>query len=312
MLWNRKRFKQKAKKAFLKNYVYVVAVCFLVAFIGGEGSNSVKLITHYDSTKEQAATTFEQIKRYSDRDTIEAWFDNFDFFQQHKGKADDEILVSVSEDLSSNSTIFLRIYEAIRGTTNGNPEYIGVYIAAGSIVLLLFAIFVGNILIVGKRRFFLENRIEKDYQTPIRTILYSFKKELYVNTAKIMFFRDMFLFFWMFTIIGGIIKFYEYKAIPYILAGNTQLTRQEIFRLSKSMMKGYKWKFFILDLSFILWNILEAVTLGLVGILFVRPYQAATNAEAYIAIRNEAVALKKPYYECLKNPLFDENVKEYL
>ena len=47
------------------------------------------------------------------------------------------------------------------------------------------------------------------------------------------------------------------------------------------MMKGNKWRAFILDLSFILWDFLSCVTLGLVGTFWVAPYKLLTNAALY-------------------------------
>ena len=37
----------------------------------------------------------------------------------------------------------------------------------------------------------------------------------------------------------------------------------------------------MLDLSFLGWHLLSAVTLGLVGIFYVFPYMSATDAELY-------------------------------
>ena len=43
--------------------------------------------------------------------------------------------------------------------------------------------------------------------------------------------------------------------IPYILAENPKIQRKKAFKLSKEMMKGNKWKTFILDLSFLGWDL---------------------------------------------------------
>jgi uncharacterized membrane protein len=61
-----------------------------------------------------------------------------------------------------------------------------------------------------------------------------------------------------------------------------------------------------MDLTFAGWKLLQILTLGVAGIFFVVPYTSAARTEAYIAISNEAIALKKPYSECIKNPLFKE------
>ena len=69
--------------------------------------------------------------------------------------------------------------------------------------------------------------------------------------------------------------------IPYLLAENPNLTGEEAFALSKQMMNGQKWNAFVLDLSFIGWNILSGFTLGILSALYVQPYKNFTNAALY-------------------------------
>lgn len=73
--------------------------------------------------------------------------------------------------------------------------------------------------------------------------------------------------------------------IPYLLAENPSIKRKEAFQLSKQMMKGNKWKTFILDISFFGWYLLSVLTFGLLSILYVNPYNAATNAELYAELK---------------------------
>ena len=49
-------------------------------------------------------------------------------------------------------------------------------------------------------------------------------------------------------------------------------------------MTGNKWKAFVLDLSFIGWQLLSICTLGLLSIFYVNPYKFSTNAALYEAI----------------------------
>ena len=67
------------------------------------------------------------------------------------------------------------------------------------------------------------------------------------------------------------------------------------------MMRGNKWKTFILDLSFLGWNILSIFTFGLLNILYVNPYKAFTLAELYMVLRNQAITDKYEYYENLND-----------
>ena len=89
--------------------------------------------------------------------------------------------------------------------------------------------------------------------------------------------------------------------IPYILAENPKIKKKEAFKLSKEMMKKNKWKAFLLDASFILWNILSFFTFGLLNILYVNMYISATTAELYVVLRNKAIDEKYEYYESLND-----------
>ena len=59
--------------------------------------------------------------------------------------------------------------------------------------------------------------------------------------------------------------------------------------LSKEMMEGEKWNYFVLQLSFFGWLLLCAFTLGIGG-FFLEPYMQATYAEFYAAMRSKALA----------------------
>lgn len=103
-----------------------------------------------------------------------------------------------------------------------------------------------------------------------------------------MFIRDLFvgIGFCIF-IFPGIYLAYQYRMVAYILAENPNMSSKEVLSASKEMMQGNKWKTFVLDLSFILWNFLSAITFGLVGIFYVEPYRHLTYAALYKAISTE-------------------------
>ena len=84
--------------------------------------------------------------------------------------------------------------------------------------------------------------------------------------------------------------------IPYLLADNPQMTKEEAFAESKRMMQGQKWNAFVLDLSFIGWDILSGMTMGILGIFYVQPYKDGTHAALY-----EALRYRTPYQQ-IQNP----------
>ncbi|MGN0182497.1 MAG: DUF975 family protein [Candidatus Ornithomonoglobus sp.] len=56
-----------------------------------------------------------------------------------------------------------------------------------------------------------------------------------------------------------IYKSYEYSAIPMILAENPDMGTKEIFNRSFNIMHGFRWKYFCIQFSFILYMFLTAV-----------------------------------------------------
>ena len=114
-------------------------------------------------------------------------------------------------------------------------------------------------------------------------------KNCYGNVVKTMLLTDVYVILWsLLFIIPGIIKGYAYMMVPYILAENPSLDANEAITISRRMMDGNKWKAFVFDLSFILWDIASVITLGVLGIFYVGPYKFASKAELYYAIKAQA------------------------
>lgn len=88
--------------------------------------------------------------------------------------------------------------------------------------------------------------------------------------------------------IGGIIFAYAYKMVPFILHDYPELTAKEALKLSREMMKGYKWDLFVLDLTFIGWALLCILTLG-IGVLWLAPYIYSAEAHFYDDLKAEVV-----------------------
>lgn len=81
-------------------------------------------------------------------------------------------------------------------------------------------------------------------------------------------------------IVPGIMKAYSYAMTPYILAENPQMGANEAITASKNLMYGKRWRLFCLQMSFIGWALLSALTLG-VGTLWLRPYEETATAAFY-------------------------------
>ncbi|MDD2968532.1 MAG: DUF975 family protein [Lachnospiraceae bacterium] len=81
-------------------------------------------------------------------------------------------------------------------------------------------------------------------------------------------------------VIPGIIASYRYRMAVYLYLDDPDKGILDCIRESKEMMIGHKFELFVLDLSFILWILLCAVTCGLAA-LYVTPYATLTNSVYY-------------------------------
>lgn len=154
------------------------------------------------------------------------------------------------------------------------------------LIVLVAKVFVGNLLKMGGYRFFILNQTA---QPGSGTLLDGFRSGHYVNIVLTMFLRDLFTALWsLLLVVPGIVKHYEYLMVPYIIAENPAMDYKEAFQISKQMMDGEKMEAFIMDLSFLGWYLLSAVTCGLLAIFYVNPYVQASFAEMYTFNKQKA------------------------
>ena len=111
------------------------------------------------------------------------------------------------------------------------------------------------------------------------------------------FLRTLFTVLWsLLFIIPGIVKGLSYAMTPFILEEHPEMTASEAIKASQQLMDGHKMDMFILGLSFIGWDILACLTMG-IGFLFLNPYVNAAYAAFYRSIsgpRQEAGSYVPP------------------
>ena len=281
-MWDRKELKQRGMAAFKANYWRTVLVCFLLSFFVLGGSASVGgarrslNITHVYNTpsvqsSQSGEITVNGTSYGSVADALEA-LDDLDFDDLEL----DEFMSAGSQAFDSDSETGAAILAVV-----------GAVIVLVVAIVLLFSsvlkIFVLNPLEAGCQNFLLRNATG---ESDLGDIGFGFTPDYWRN-VKTLFLRDLFRFLWgLLLIVPGIIKRYSYRMAPYILADRPELSGTEVLTLSRQMMNGHKWKTFVLDLSFLGWNILSALTFGLLGVFYVNPYRQCTNAEPYRELKN--------------------------
>lgn len=91
-------------------------------------------------------------------------------------------------------------------------------------------------------------------------------------------------------IVPGIIKAYSYSQARFIKAENPNIPASRAIELSMIMMNGHKWELFVMQFTFIGWFLLSALTLHILGIVYVFPYYIAALTFAYEEIKMDAAS----------------------
>lgn len=186
-------------------------------------------------------------------------------------------------------------------------EYIAAFMMIFAIIMIaavLLDIFVFAPLRVGAQRFFVVSHYQK---ADLNELGFVFNHS-YLNVVKTMFLRGLYITLWsLLLVVPGIIKSYEYRMIPYIMAEHPELDTKEAFAVSKKMMTGNKWDAFVLDWSFFGWGLLSLCTCGILSIFWVNPYVYMTNAELYAALKEITYGGNGQYANPLNNNMYTQN-----
>ena len=269
-MWTRAELKSKAKFSFKRNYWKSVLISLILALLVGGGSSGSSISSAVSNNLIGSSDSSVTDDYFNDDSSL---YDGNDFYDDtYDGNVEDDIddLNSMADNTAGMMAIGIFLI-----------VFIMMFVVLMAVVILL-DVFIFNPLEVGCKKYYLRNLNEP---AQVGNLGNAYDNN-YKNITKTMFFRDLFTVLWtLLFIIPGIVKSYEYQMIPYLLADNPQMTKEQAFEESKRMMQGQKWKAFVLDLSFIGWNILSALTLGILGIFYVQPYMDATHAALYEALR---------------------------
>ena len=274
-MWTRKQIKEKAKKAFQLNYWKCVLCGLIFAIIVGGASGAGGAASGGSST-----------------------FSSLMYNNQHREETEtvEEVEVEGIDENSDPVTVTVVTSDDNGNEIDVNETDVAFGIAIFSIVALtVFAIVlvasaVGiavDVLLINPVEFGCRNFFRRNLDEPAKlsSLTFAFDKN-YKNAVKTAFFKDLFIWLWsLLFVIPGIIKAYEYRLVPYIFAENPDMKYSDILAESSKLMKGNKWKTFVLDLSFIGWELLSLCTCGLLSVFYVDPYKLQTDAALYEALK---------------------------
>ncbi len=271
--------KKDAIKIFKKNYLKILLVSFIALIIINGGY-------HYSS--------YIYKKANNDKiDMVIAKMDNLKDSFYHKLGANvyqRGLIAPLFNNIVDSDSITVGTLMTVNTMALKNNLSTQIILYISLVISFLFFVFVQNIIKVGEKRYFLEQR--RYNNTKIDKLLYVYQVKKTFSVATIMFKRFIYQILWLPTIYFGIKKYYEYKMIPYILAVNPDLDSKEAFEISKKLSEGHIFDMFKLDLSFIGYYFLHIITFGLSSLFFFNGYKELVYAELYIKLVKEHNEIK--------------------
>lgn len=304
-MWNKKDLKRSARAALRANYLRCVVVSLLVMALAGGfaagSSNNITLTLNNARLMAPEASNTQVVN-----EVARNLFGQESGLWQEIGKmgnASQGVLATLFNNATASGNFLFGFLNAINQLIFNDRVGAGIIIALGSVLVFLYYVLVENTLQVSQYRFYLENRRYTD--TRVERVLFLYKIRRMGRVAWAMLMRAFFTVLWFFAIIGGFVALYAYRLVPLILAENPDIPAGEALRLSRRMMKGSKWRCFMLDLSFLGWRILGIFTFYLLEIFYVNPYYTAANAELYMRLRRRALETETRGAEQLNDPLLE-------
>lgn len=94
----------------------------------------------------------------------------------------------------------------------------------------------------------------------------------------------------IFFFVPGIILALCYSQVPFVLKDHPELSAVQAMKKSREMMRGHKFDYFWLSLSFLGWILLACLTLGL-ALIWLLPYMVQTLAVFYEDVKNGTAGL---------------------
>ena len=195
------------------------------------------------------------------------------------------VLAQVVNSLGSGM-LFAKMAQSIRTITHSREAAVILFVIFAFLWYMVVFTFVKNLYSAAIRRIYLEARIYE--KISFLDIAYFRSVRKWLHASWIMLFTYVIYTLWTLTIVGGIIKYFSYWAVPYIVAENPAMPAKKAITLSRKMMMGHKWELFKYQVTYIGWILLGIVTFGVSDIVYGVPYRMAGYAEFYARIREQA------------------------
>ena len=282
---NIKLMKKHSKKIVKSHYIILVMACLMAAIIGNEFSSSitlnetVKVVSQIKGVPIHIEKTVEEVKEKIE--ITKTKVSNSRVFSKKRG-----VFSLIANTFDSNK-IYLTIVGTIDSITKSKDITSIILTILSFIFYFLVWFYFINVFSVIIRRIFLEARIYE--KVKLEKFLFLKRVKKWTKASLTMFLYSIKLMLWYLTIVGGFIKKYSYMLVPFIVSENPDIKSSDAIKLSSDMMRGHKWEAFLLDLSFIGWEVLGILTLNMSKIFYSNAYYLSVKSEYYANLRLIAI-----------------------
>lgn len=280
-----KSIKAKAREMVKKHYFRNIIVVFVSLLIINGGYSYISSIN--DSNKNSyTIKELEKGNKSNSKLINEIVIDSAKDINKKEEivrKKEKDISSLIINEFTSSKSFFLGFLNSVNKIIFKRNYKIISILALLLIIHITYLIFIKYPIMVGKSRYFIEKVNYENTRAEKLVFTYKIKKILHTSFSVLV--KNIYLFLWGLTIIGGVIKYYSYFLVPYILAENPNIKTKDAIKLSKEMMMGYKWKLFLLQFTFIPWHILSILTFKLSNVFYFDAYREAIYSAFYMNIR---------------------------
>lgn len=304
----RKELKRQARKNLKRHYGIFAAVCLIAAFLGSEFSGSLSAVTSHSASPGGAETAVVTsapgaLPEAGLTEVLEEWITggreagaalSGELLQREEASAGEGSVLGRSRGVFayllnavSSGSFLVTALTALNSLLGSESAGLAVLVLLSLAAMFAVWFFLYNMFTAVSRRLFLEGRLYE--KVPVQRLLFLFRVKRWTKVSCTMFVASLFQFMWSLTLVGGFIKRYSYFLVPCLAAENPDIAPLEAVSLSRRMMKGHKWECFVFELSFLGWDLLGALTLGLTGIFYSNPYRAAAFTEYYALLRSKTL-----------------------
>lgn len=272
----RSRIRRTVFTKGVKPYLVLVLIIFIFSFVGILEFNASGIINNLDMKYGRGVVNEDDILDILDYARSTPLMQALPEFLR------EEIAVDIIWGTLSTYSWLINLFAMNHAYMERNLGEVFVFIMLFMVLYKGITSFFKKTLAVGLNRAVMENRFQRDVK--IRRILAPFGNHKFLHVIGVMCIYVIVMSLWWLTIIGGVIKHYQYLCVPYLLAENPDLSWKQARNLSRKMTRGYKWKMFLTEMSYI-YLLIPGFLVPLSDLFIVMPLDYTMDAEMYFTLR---------------------------